>query len=431
MPRVEQLTLDAMLDRFVYGTLDSVVYDKNKPGRTALSYANFKTCFKGLVTHIPNVNRPIEMTEAWLKHVERETVYNETFIPNAERIVADKFNTWACPWCFEYERKNRVKYRKLYDQMFKQVFPNEAERGYAEQWFAHIVQEPDNPATVALVNVTTQTGTGRGVLASVMRAVFSNEYVTAPESMEKALNSAFNEWRYKSLLTVIHEATPPYFREKYRFSSMIKTTVSDMWTMINPKGRKPFDAQCFNRLFLCTNNVDGVVIDRGDRRIAVTSGNKKKMSAEQALELTEACSTDFVNYVATRLMAVKIEKGSLFREPPMTPSRRMMMELSISEDVHDIANGLKREAKDLVSWTQLKSKFLIHDNSKAAEHKLRDALKEVEAQFMRKRVYNPVDKEITTPTLWVLRNHHKWFNATPEARGRHYYGDIKALKIVK
>lgn len=394
-----------MLERYVFDKYEMLVYDIEHPYRAPMPYESFKKAYASCTEDaLTPAGRPttISRAEAWLKHDHRMTCFSQCFVPGGERFIDGKFNTWDCPWIIGRGKS----FKKQFDALFAQVFPIPEEREYALQWFAHIIQHPDNPPPIALISVTKQTGTGRGILIEVISSILGT-YHTSAQSLESLIESTFNDWRHESLLTVIHEAHQPTFRDRLKYANLLKTVISDSTVRINPKGRKPFNTKTYNRLFMSTNSADGILIEEGDRRVAVVEGNKNKMPRAQSDELAELIKNPaFRKYVATRLLKIEI-KINFFEEPPMTESRKLMMDLSVSDDVQTMMEQLVLHPKDFDHIDTLAITYLGTDHARRRGVLMR-ALREIGAipkQFM---IPNPVTKADENRRYWVLRNHDFW-----------------------
>jgi len=420
MARKSQITLNKMLDRFVFCPEGQLVYDRENPANNPLKLADLKAACKGLTELNPNPGQgrkaEVDRVDVWLAHVDREEVVSETFIPGGEVIVDNKFNRWVCPWSVHFKLK---RWDALFNALLDHVFPSPEAREYANQFFGQMFQEPANVPSVCLVSVAACKGTGRGTLVECLKPALDG-YLCAVQSVDTLAKYNHNDWMYARLLVVVNEiAAPNRLGDNATVSNQLKTWIADHHTMINPKGRPMFPADLFFRMFIATNSNHGVTIEHGDRRFGVFHGNDNPIDVKLAARLHEAKKhPDFARYVAYYFMSVQLKTNYLFVPPPMTIAKRSMMHLSTSEEVAMYMDIISEVETDLATRSYIEDICLEGtdtENLRGFRKNIRNALDSLGAVPDQAAVAKTGVKKMR---YWILRRPQFWqkHGITPQKR---------------
>lgn len=179
-----------------------------------------------------------------------DAAYNLWTPPTILPVPAD-WQAWAAPFL------SHVAY----------LVPVEAERERFLRWLAHIIQRPGELPHTCYLMIATETGIGRGTLASILTRCLRG-YVAANMSVD-ALFGGFNGRISQKLLATVDEVREGNSGNRYTKAEALKSKITEETRALNPKyGAQSVEKNCC-RWLMFSNHMDALPFDNNDRRIIV------------------------------------------------------------------------------------------------------------------------------------------------------------------
>lgn len=247
--------------------------------------------------------------------------------------------------------------------LIRRLLPDPAEAKYFTQWLSYKVQNPDTrgPAIVMVAHDTF--GTGRGSLIELMKQMFSRGLVRTVDFQTltgTGTQGQYNEWLADALLVAINEA-----QEASAAASRWQTRSSayeHLKLIVEPgshelyvkrKGVSNYTGRTSASIVVMTNHLDSLVIPAGDRRFAILANGKPQtpeyFAAFHEWRRDEANIGAFIK----ELKSVSLEGYNPFEAPPMTQSKRDMIDAGASPIDRAVDRVLKAAPGRLLTRDQL------------------------------------------------------------------------------
>lgn len=158
------------------------------------------------------------------------------------------------------------------------LVPVEHERERFLSWVAHIFQHPGVLPHCCYLMVATQTGIGRGTLASILVRALRG-YVAANMDVD-ALFGGFNGRLSQKLLATVDEVREGNARDRYAKAEAFKSKLTEGTRALNPKyGAQSVERNCC-RWLLFSNHLDALPFDPTDRRVIVIENPTARAGAD-------------------------------------------------------------------------------------------------------------------------------------------------------
>lgn len=239
---------------------------------------------------IDDDGRPIlkaaSVMKLWLENPKRLSVDTITWAPGdpefchaPERLQAGDraYNLWTPPRMM-VPPTNWQEWIAPFLQHVAYLVPIEAERARFLRWIAHIFQRPGELPHTCYLMIATQTGIGRGTLASILTRALRG-YVAANMNVD-ALFGGFNGRISQKLLATVDEVREGNSINRYTKAEALKSKITEETRSLNPKyGAQSVEKNCCRWLML-SNHLDALPIDNSDRRIIVIENPTWRAQAE-------------------------------------------------------------------------------------------------------------------------------------------------------
>jgi len=208
------------------------------------------------------------MTPAYREYLEstgKKTYTDIVFKPNAK---SSELNLWTP---IQFEPDFKADCSEIVELIHRSLCNNdEVKSEWLLDWLAHIVQKPEEKATVVPVLISEQ-GAGKGLLMDyIMKKILGNRY-TAVNSADE-LTAKFNAKLSKKFLTFIDEAT---WRGDHKEDGILKRFTASPTMTIEEKFGASYDMENFSRYLIASNNPEAVAMEKGNRRYVVIEANDK------------------------------------------------------------------------------------------------------------------------------------------------------------
>lgn len=232
-----------------------------------------------IIKHIP-------VMKLWLQSDDRKSVDTVTWAPGAPEFChavertqsGDRAYNLYVTQKYLTPPSNWVQWVEPFLQHVAYLVPIEAERKRFLCWIAHIFQHPGELPHTAYLMVATQTGIGRGTLASILTRALRG-YVAANMNIE-ALFGGFNGRISQKLLATVDEVREGHSHNRYANAEALKSKITEETRSLNPKyGVQSVEKNCC-RWLMFSNHLDALPIDNADRRIIVIENPTGRLNPE-------------------------------------------------------------------------------------------------------------------------------------------------------
>lgn len=331
-----QDTLDWMLLNYVMVAKGALVADLSKPIRASLqtlpNMRDFLRNRKTLVTRTTSrtvKEEQVNTFELWLNSSDRREAWDVTYSPGGPRLVSVpeqpdtlQYNTYQAPDVRLIEDNSTP---TLFTRHLEYLFPNGGHL-WMLNWMAQIVQQPGTRYRTSPLSISLFEGTGRGWLTELLvRLVGASNFATVQDIGELVRPGAKTGYLDGTVLLVINEV---YIGTRERFSllNQLKTLFSDDYQSIDIKyGAQKYNQRIYTRVFLQSNHVNGLVIDKDDSRIQPFINRERPQSRSYYDTLYGALKDPkFINHVYTYLSRYPVNTTTLMHSTD-TPDRRRVV----------------------------------------------------------------------------------------------------------
>jgi hypothetical protein len=219
---------------------------------------------------------------------------------------------------------------------FAHLFPDEKEREWLWNYFAHKARKPWVPM-VGVIMVAEDFGSGRGTLFDILGLLFGEDYVapcTFGQLTGTSASARFNARLADALFAVVNEAVAEdgHLQAHRRMDyEALKNTIEPSPTARRPyeaKGQHAYAQRSAMSVLVATNHRDVIKLPRGDRRCCVPTCGPK-MTAGQTAEIRAwMAAPDNIGALHRALLgtpAVPVDVFNPYGEPPPFTGRLAMI----------------------------------------------------------------------------------------------------------
>src|SRR5262249_1249769 len=219
---------------------------------------------------------------------------------------------------------------------FTRLFPDQAEREWLWNYFAHKTRKPWVPM-VAVIMVAEEFGTGRGTLFDILELVFGEEYVVPCEFGEltgRAAGARFNDRLAYALFATVNEAADEdgHLQTRRRLDyEALKNAIEPSPTArrrFEAKGQHAYAQRSARSTLIATQHRDVVKLPRDDRRFEVlTCGAKMTVTQREEIRVWMAIPENIGALYRALLEtpAVPLSTFDPFGDPPPFAGRLEMI----------------------------------------------------------------------------------------------------------
>jgi Family of unknown function (DUF5906) len=377
------LTLEEMEVRLIWVGKDSYIAD-SKTGRVR-KLANAHQEYAAS-THKRKGRKSLALT-SWLKSKERIGVDVLAWVPGQPTICTPPeptegarlaFNTWRGLTRLEAPPDN---WKKRVDPFLEHVtylVPNKGERERFLQWLAHIVQRPDILPHTSYLMITSTTGIGRNLLASILVRVLRG-HAAAGVSLPELLDGKYSGRLSAKVLAIVDEVREGPSQLRYQRRERLKSIITEEHRHINEKyGLQRVEKNCC-RWLMFSNHLDALPIDNKDRRVIIIENPTVRKPDKYYATLYKLLDDSaFISSVREYLATLDI-------------TGRTGMHHVFNPGEHAPMNDAKKLVRDRL-MTELDRRVIDYmEENKKIELTTREAIK----SFVKQRIYEISDNHLT------------------------------------
>ncbi len=334
---------------------------------------------------IDNEGRPVikhvPVLKLWLESPSRLGADTITWAPGEpefcrppERLQSGDraYNLWIPPTMLEAPA-NWQEWAKPFLQHVEYLVPVEAERTRFLQWVAHIFQKPGDLPHTCYLMIATQTGIGRGTLASILTRLLRG-YMAANMNVD-ALFGGFNGRISQKLVATVDEVREGNSINRYAKSESLKSKITEETRSLNPKyGAQSVEKNCC-RWLMFSNHLDALPFDNSDRRIFVIENPTWRQNPEWYTYLHSIMNeTLFIASVQKYFMTLDISGFNPHEPAPINDAKRKALTALESEVARACRDFINHWPDELATVSDLRE-FVGDDApaSRALHHEIERA----------------------------------------------------------
>lgn len=271
------------------------------------------------------------------------------------------------------------------------------------EWLAYGIQKPEATMELAFLHINETRGSGRSKAFEIIRKVYGR-YAAPRLNLAEMLETKHNTEVDGNIFFAFDEILIEGVKRR-KLAEAVKEFIDNGTKQVNPKGLAKYEVVVNSRVLLASNYINGLPIEKGDRRIVVHIGNLPRLDIATAQRLIAAAERkSFINSFAKFLMEYDVsgfnpglvdvddEDHARVVGATMSPEDKMIAEI--------INSGVSILTSDML--TQLAKNYGLRGMPKDTLSAMKDAGK-VTAQRLR------VDGKQTR--CWVFRDHERWRSA--------------------
>jgi hypothetical protein len=411
VPLTEILSVDQMLDRFVFIRDGSQVADLDSP-LAVLSWGDFANALAGSKHQVATANgatKPVAATKVWLESPERKQADTLTFHAGAGIMTRcpngrPALNIWR-PRDRTQTPDNWEWRASYFVQHVARLWGADADP-YLD-WLAHIEQKPGELPHFGWLHISPLHGTGRNWIAGVLARLWAGN-VAASLDLAGLLEGGFNDRLSRCLLGIVDEVNEGG-SQKHRAANRLRQMVTPEFREINPKyGRKRVEHNAA-RWLIFSNHTGALPLDENDRRFWVVSHEAQPREATYYVKLYSLLRDPlFIASVAEFLQRRDISHFNPGERPPMNDAKAALVEFNQSEDDVVCTTLAARWPVDLITKSEINAELPL--GSDVTKPAVRYAMDRAGIKKLKRKARFGAGPE----TIYVLRNYPKWIQANAE-----------------
>jgi hypothetical protein len=276
------------------------------------------------------------VVDDWMKHPLRAHIDKIQMRPDRPRptFVEDGLTVFNRYWPPAHPTSGGE--IETFKAFFARLFPDNAERAWLWNYFAHKVRKPWVPM-VGVIMVAEEFGSGRGTLFDILELLFGEDYVapcTFGQLTGTSASARFNARLADALFAVINEAVAKdgHLQARRRLDyEALKNNIEPSPTARRPyeaKGQHVYAQRSAMSVLIATQHRDVVKLPRDDRRICVLTCGPT-MTAKETEEIRGWMALpENVGALYRALLetpAVPRDVFDPYREPPPFVGRQEMI----------------------------------------------------------------------------------------------------------
>jgi hypothetical protein len=225
---------------------------------------------------------------------------------------------------------------ETFKTFFARLFPDEKEREWLWNYFAHKARKPWIPM-VGVIMVAEEFGSGRGTLFDILELLFGEDYVapcTFGQLTGTSASARFNARLADALIAVVNEAVAAdgHLQAHRRMDyEALKNNIEPSPTARRPyeaKGQHVYAQRSAMSVLVATNRRDVIKLPRGDRRCCVpTCGPKMTVKETEEIRAWMAIPENIgaLYRALLNMPAVPRDVFDPYSEPPPFEGRLRMI----------------------------------------------------------------------------------------------------------
>jgi hypothetical protein len=160
------------------------------------------------------------------------------------------------------------------------LIPDPGDQLIVQRWVATLIARPDVRMKYGLLLISETQGVGKSTLAEILARAVGSENASHPTENDLT-QSAFNDWKNRKRLIVIHEI---YQGESAKQYNKLKDTITENIVTVNRKNVPQHEMPNWCHVIACSNSPKALLLPDEDRRWVVPEVTEKLTMEEQSWE---------------------------------------------------------------------------------------------------------------------------------------------------
>jgi len=215
--------------------------------------------------HPENPKRVVKISQDFITHESRPTfgkyVFDPQLAPGLDQGLG-VYNEWPGMPVFGVQN---LEHEAVFVEFMKKMCGEHYD--YVVSWMAHIVQCPWEKTTIAMLCMSDVQGAGKSMLGELMGEVLGGPlsalYGSIP--LSRVVDPKFNAAIARKLFVQSDEADEFFSNAESRLKDLISSPV----VIVEPKGLDAYPLANLMRLFITTNSITPLRLDKENRRLFV------------------------------------------------------------------------------------------------------------------------------------------------------------------
>jgi hypothetical protein len=363
------------------------------------------------------------LAKRWMEWEHRFELSRITYEPGREKMVGGRWNQWA-GWGTYPEEGDIQPWVDLLDFLFKK---QKDAREWFEKWLAYPIQHPGTKMYTAAVLWGVEHGTGKTLIAYIMRRIYGDNFV---EIKNKHLKGGFNEWSENKQFVYGDEITGN--DGKRTDADLIKGLITQEIMRVNAKYVPSYEIPDCVNYYLSSNHPDTVFLEDTDRRFFVHEViGKPHKDFEFYKRIDSWLRGSGPRHLFKYLLDLDLAGFDPHAPALNTTSKQAMIRdnksdigvwvMRLREDPDSALNHFNEKVRrecDLFTPTMLLEAYDSNKDTKVTVNGLSRELKR--SSFRQVNDGNPVRTAMGLQRLYAIRNCDKWDRAEPRECAEHF-----------
>lgn len=303
------------------------------------SYLGFKHTFAGYKVEVSDGTTPhmMEMTKWWLGNTQKKCIRGDGFAPDKPilyekhgKLVLNEYVPEILHHGFDdLSSEKCADYAWLWISHIKTMIHDEREADILIDWFAYLIQHPNERPMFAPLISSEIRGVGKDMMTDIFCNLMGHKYAKKSSIGDLSNESGWGDIFYQTKLITVSECGSS--SDRYTVGNTIKDAITTVNKTMNMKNGKVIFGKVYAGIIFYSNSTSPFRLDHGDRRFFVTRCEWSKEVADEYKRegyFTKLASFyeeplhlwGLYQYLLNRTITVNM-KG----DAPMTSTKEIMM----------------------------------------------------------------------------------------------------------
>ena len=355
----------------------------------------------------------------WKKHPDSKVCVDFTYKPNdPKRFVHVNKKLMINVYEKNDLEPNKNADTDIFYALLKHIIPHEKERNYFLDWYAFPIQNPGVKIRNAIIMQSDEFQLGKGSLFDLHRDILGHNNtrkIELAEALDKGKNYLLN---YQTVL-VDEAKSSGSWSEKAQLINTLKTIITEGSIGVRQLYREYTEQDTCTNYWINTNYKDAFPLPKNEVRYWVYFSDAKRN--QQLLDEfhLQRLSGELPAGVLADLLDRNLSKFNPLAPAPHTKYRDEMSNMAdrplndyVKEQFNQGAFPFDRDmltTLELFDWLKKEARMKV-----TREREVANALEAIGGKCVKQVPIKSVGKRAT---LWIIRNHSKWFEKLPDSIG--------------
>jgi len=282
---------DYWLDHFYMVAYDKKdeIYHINGNKIEKYSHSGFNHQFAGYFTDVGDEENPktIRMTKWWMNNINKKCISADGFAPGLPIIytkngmlVINEYIPEILQYGFEIPTPEECQQGALpWIVHIKNMIHNPEEADILVDWFAYLIQHPDERPMFAPLVLSETRGVGKDMMTDIFSSLIGHKFSKKSSIQELSKADGWGDAFYHTKLITVSECGSP--TDRYTVGNSIKDAITTNTKSMNIKSRPIQFGRVYAGIIFFSNSISPFRLDEGDRRFFITRCDWSKTEADK------------------------------------------------------------------------------------------------------------------------------------------------------